>query len=235
MGHFSQLQAKNSDCQFFFELLKEIRVPNAILLSIAVSWVMTFFDTTIPLHLEEIFDFDSEKSGYVFLALVIPSLFEPFVGKVCDKYGYRYIIAGGFFLMTPMLVLFRLPKLKTTGHIVMFIVFVAIMGFLMMSVFSPIMAEMSRAVNKIEARHPGIFGKNKGYGQAYGLFIVGFSLGSLFGSFHAGETRRHAGWDVLTVSLAIFTFGISVIALVFTEGYIFKRQRENAASAELDV
>lgn len=222
-GNFLTIGSKRFRLPVMLELLGEIRVLNAVFLSISLCWIMTLFDATIPLHMEDVFHFDSEKSGYVFLALAIPSVFEPLVGKIADKYGKRYLISVGFFLMAPVLVLFRLPTQDTTGHIVMFIAFVALMGFLLMSVFSPIAAEMSHAVGEIEARHPGIYGKSKGYGQAYGIFNVGFSLGSLIGSFHAGETRRHAGWNMVTISFAIVAFGVAVIAFIFTEGIIFKK------------
>lgn len=233
-GTFFTISGKRFRMPVLLELIKEVRVLNALFLSIAIAWMMTFFDTTTPLHVEDIFHFNSEQSGYVFLALAVPSIFEPFVGKMCDKYGYRYTIAGGYLLMAPILVLFRLPTKKTTGDIVMFVAFVAIMGFLIMGVLSPIMAEVSAAVGEIESRHPGIYGKSKGYGQAYGLFNVGFSLGSLIGTFHSGETRKHAGWNMLTVSLAIVAVGVAVIAAIFTEGNIFKKKSKKEAT-EVEV
>lgn len=233
-GTFFTIRGKRYRVPVMLELLKEIRVLNAALLSIAVAWIMTFFDTTAPLRLEEIFHFNAEQSGYVFLALAIPSVFEPFVGKMCDKYGYRYTISLGFLLMTPVLILFRLPTQRTTGDIIMFVAFVAIMGFLIMGVFSPAMAEMSKAVSEIEARHPGIYGKTRGFGQAYGIFNVGYSVGSLIGSFHSGEVRKHAGWGMLTISLGIVTFGIAITSVIFTEGPIFRKSNKKVAD-EVEV
>lgn len=53
-------------------ILKDVRVANAILLAIGISWVMASVDSTVPLHLEEIFGFNSLQSGLVFLAQPFP-------------------------------------------------------------------------------------------------------------------------------------------------------------------
>lgn len=223
-GTYYTIFGKRFRLPVFLELLKDLRVANSMFLGILIAWMMTFFDSTAPLHLEEIFGFNSAQVGYVFLALAVPSIFEPLVGKLCDKYGSRYFIAVGFLLMTPVLILFRLPSKNSTGHIVLFVVLVTLLGFLLMGVLSPAMAEMSKAVTQIEARHPGIYGKSKGFGQAYGLFNVGYSIGSLIGPFHSGETRKHAGWNTMVLSLGIITFGTAVIALLCTEGFLFQKK-----------
>lgn len=196
-------------------ILKDVRVANAILLAIGLAWIMSSVDTTVPLHLEDIFGFDSLQSGLVFLALAVPTVCEPIIGKLSDKYGPKYFISGGFMLMVPFLILLRVPTEDKAGHIALFVVLLGFIGFALMVVASPGMAEMSRAVTSLEAKHPGIYGKSKGFGQAYGLFNVGFSIGGLIGPFHSGETRDHAGWKTMVLSLAIVCILMSLISLVF--------------------
>lgn len=80
-------------------------------------------------------------------------------------------------------------------------------------------------MTKIEAKHPGIYGKTKGYGQAYALYNTGYSLGTLLGPFHAGRTVENAGWNTMTLSLAFMALGVSIIALCFAGGNIFKKAK----------
>lgn len=205
-----------------FALLKNIRVANGVFLGIALAWAMTSIDSTVPLHLEKIFHFNSLQVGLVFLALAVPSVFEPIIGKVSDRFGSKYIISIGFLLLAPCMILLRLPTHKSKDQIVLFVALLALVGFFIMSVASPILGEMTMSVLEVEARHPGIFGKNKGFGQAYGLFNVGFSIGSVVGPFQAGATIDSVGWNMMTISLGIVCIITSIIAFMFAGGNIFK-------------
>lgn len=137
----------------------------------------------------------------------------------------------------------RIPSKDIAGHIVLFVALVALIGFALMTVASPGMAEISIAVTKLEAKHPGIYGKSKGFGQAYGLFNVGFSIGALIGPFHSGGTRDHAGWNMMVLSLAIVCILISVISFFFAGDNlilkIMQRKKSNyvekADPASVDV
>lgn len=226
-GTYITFSGKRYRVPVLLSLLKETRVANAVLLGIASAWIMTSLDTTVPLQLHEVFNFTSLQVGLVFLALAGPSILEPLVGKLSDRYGPKLIISGGFLLLAPVLILLRIPTTDTPGNIALFIVLIAVIGFFLMAVLSPTMAEMTKAVTIMEAKHPGIYGKSKGFGQAYGLFNVGFSLGSLIAPFHAGETREKAGWNTMVLSLGIVCIIISVIAFFFAGDNLLDKWKKN--------
>ena len=211
----------------FFALLCNRRMACAVFLGVSMAWVMASIDTTMTLHLAELFGFNSLQSGLVFLALAGPTLLEPLVGKVSDRYGSKYCITFGYVMLAPFFILFRIPDEKTTGNIALFIVLVVLCGTMLMIVTAPSLAEITKSITELESKHPGIYGKSKGFGQGYGLFNVGFSIGSLIGPFQAGGTKDNSGWGMMTLSIGILCFLVGVIAFLFAgEGFRLLKKPE---------
>jgi MFS family permease len=91
------------------------------------------------------------------------------------------------------------------------------------------MAEITYVVEAKEREKPGRFGATGAYAQAYGLFIAAFAAGTLIGPVWAGYVEDKAGWGTMSWSLALFSLCGAVPCLIWTGGYIGKR---NAKSAE---
>lgn len=70
--------------------------------------VLAAFDGVLPLYVKRIFDWDSLNAGLIFLCLAVPALTGPFVGKLVDKVGPRWIAVAGCSLTAPPLILLRL-------------------------------------------------------------------------------------------------------------------------------
>lgn len=215
-------------------ILKSPRIFNAVILGTALGWLTAALDATLTLHLEELFHFTSLQAGLIFLALAVPSVLEPLAGKLSDRYGSKYVISGGFILAAPFLILLRVPDHKSTGQIVMFVAFIVLTGAMLLCVMGPCMAEMTKGITNLERRRPGIYGKAKGFGQAYGLFNVGFSLGALCGPFQAGGFRDKFGWKWMVVSLAVISI-ITAIISFFLAGDSFKLKRAEEESTQVTV
>ncbi|KAJ6129842.1 hypothetical protein N7512_002622 [Penicillium capsulatum] len=59
------------------------------------------------------------------------------------------------------------------------------------------MAEVSISTEFIESTHPGTFGENDAYLQAYGLSNAAFAVGTLAGPLYAAYIREYAGWTAM--------------------------------------
>lgn len=209
-------------------LLKHSAVLITLFQSLLMAWIMTSFEATMTIHLHDLFNFTSMGAALMFLALAVPSFVEPLVGKLSDKFGPRWIVSLGFLFLTPMLIILRLPDEDTVNQIVLFAALVALVGLGLTLIFAPVMGELSNVVAAIEEQNPGKFGPGKGYGQAYGLFNVAFSLGSLIGPFHAGGVFENQGWAMTVLSLGIVT-AISVIpSVLFTGGNILYKAKNRS-------
>lgn len=212
----------------FIMLLYNRRVACAVFLGMSMAWVTSALDSTMTLHLEEIFNFNSLQSGLVFLAVAAPSVIEPLAGKLSDRYGSKYCITFGYLLLAPFFILLRIPNDNTKGNIALFVVLILLCGLMLVCVTSPSMAEITKGISDLEKEHPGIYGKSKGFGQGYGLFNVGFSVGSLIGPFQAGGTKDHSGWGMMTLSIGIMCFLVSIISFLFSgEGFRLLKKPQN--------
>jgi len=68
------------------------------------------FDAVLPLHLKDIFDFNSLTSGAMFSALAIPEIIlGPVSGWIVDKYGSKFCALLGFISLCPLLCLLVIP------------------------------------------------------------------------------------------------------------------------------
>jgi MFS family permease len=209
-------------------LLKHSAVLIVLFQALMIAWIMTSFESTMTIHLNDLFNFTSLGAALMFLALAAPSFLEPLVGKLSDKIGPRWIVSLAFVFLTPMIIILRLPNEDTVNQIVLFAALVVLVGVGLALLIAPVMGELSNVVTAIEEQNPGKFGPGKGYGQAYGLFNVAFSLGSLIGPFHAGGVFENQGWNMTVLSLGIAT-AVSVIpSVLFTGGNLLYKAKNRS-------
>lgn len=227
-GDKIKLFGKIYNLPIILSIAKNPRIANAMFLGTALGWFTASIDATMTLHLEKIFGFNSFQSGLVFLALAAPSILEPVFGKISDIYGSKYTISGGFLFMVPFFILLRIPDHRSTSQIVMFIAFIIITNAIIIFEMAPCMAEMTKAMTKLEAKRPGIYGKAKGFGQAYGLFNVGYSIGTLCGPFQAGGFRNRFGWKWMVVSLAVIAAIVAIVSFFFAGDNFYFGRVKNA-------
>jgi len=83
-----------------------------------------------------------------------------------DRYGPRLIATSGFILLTPFLILLRLPQKDGLGEIVLFCALVSLVGAALALILAPVLAEVTLVVRDLEDEKPGRFGANGAYAQA---------------------------------------------------------------------
>ncbi|ANB12096.1 membrane transporter [Sugiyamaella lignohabitans] len=200
------------------QLLQSPRVLNNLFLTFILVWFSGNLDATMTIHLADIFNFNSLYSGLMFLAIVAPMVLEPVCGYVSDKYGGRYLVTAGFIWICPSLMLMWIPHENTTGHIVMFIAFLVMVGIGFTLVFTPLMAEMTNAVNEIDRANPGTLGGGKGFAQAYGLVNIASSLGQIVGPYQGGAVMSRYGWGINVLIMGLLALVAAVPGFLLTGG-----------------
>uniref|UniRef100_A0A060T053 ARAD1C13860p n=1 Tax=Blastobotrys adeninivorans TaxID=409370 RepID=A0A060T053_BLAAD len=235
-GELSPCPAKSrgkilSNLPPIFLLLSSPRILTAVFQSFTLAWIMSSFDATLTIHLKDLFGFSSLGASLMLLAVAAPSVVEPLVGKVADRFGPRPVIIFGLVLIGLFLILLRLPDHKSTQQIVEFAALLTMAGLGIICVFSPMLGELSNATLKIESRKKGIFGPGKGFGQAYGLFNVAFSLGSIVGPFQSGATNDNQGWGMTSLSLGIVAFVTLIPSILFSGGNMLVRNKTTTPQA----
>ena len=165
----------------------------------------------MPLFVKSTFHWTSTAAGLMFFCIFIPGFASPIVGWLSDRYGARWPSFAGFLASIPLLVCLRFVTEDTIGHKVLLCALLALLGLTLVFSNTPLMAEITYAIEAEEAKSPGIFGENGVYGLGYGLFCTAFALGGSIGSLMSGYIMAGAGWVTLTWALAILMAAGAVI------------------------
>lgn len=104
---------------------------------------------------------------------------------------------------------------NTIGHKVLLGVLLALIGVTLSFANTPLMAEITYAIEAEEAKTPGVFGTKGVYGLGYGLFCTSFALGGVVGSLMSGYVMAARGWGTLTWALAVWMAGGAVVIGLF--------------------
>ena len=216
--------------QQLLAFLKSHRLSVAFWGYFVVIFVLTAFDSVLPLFVQETFGWNQTGQGLVFLSISIPNIFDPLVGAVIDRFpnSCRYFAAGGMFCAALLVALLRLIVEKTIGQMVLLCTILALLGSCLGAATTAIMVEITSVADDILRKPPGVSGQNDtvALGLIYGLMSSASAAGSLAGPFFAGYIRERAGWITMTWTIALVV-GISGVPLLLSVngsiGEIFSR------------
>ena len=231
-GHLHhKIVSVSRDLPPIFTLLRSPHVLTAIYGVFVQVTILVSFDATLPLFVERKFGWDSMKAGLVFLNLAVPALGGPLAGWLSDRYGPRWVAITGCLLTTPLLVLLRVVDGNVPFHVWLlcgFLILIglylhlvtfleipaeihtnvvcnAVAGTTLTLIISPLAAELSLIVERIEHDRPEFLGNASGaYGQAFALFNCSVAAATLAGPVVADFIESRFGWECMTWMLAIF-------------------------------
>lgn len=220
-------------------LLKSRRLLAAFWGSFATSVTMTALDSTIPLYVNLIFGWGSLGAGLVFLALLAPNFAGPLIGHWTDKYGPRWISAGGLLFSVPFWVLLRLVDHDGIRQQVLLCGLLLLLGIACAFIMTPLLTEFSKVCDAKERQQPDLFAGKSVYGQSYSIFNVAWAAGSLVGPLVAAGIVDEAGWKTMTWSMALFSAAGVLPTLLYSGGMITRKAQrgmpEETPSSEIHV
>ncbi|KAF3761086.1 MFS general substrate transporter [Cryphonectria parasitica EP155] len=200
------------------KLVKSRRILAANWGIITQAAIMFSFDTVLPLFVKSTFHWNSTAAGLIFFCVFIPGFVSPVVGWLSDRYGARWPSFVGFVASIPILVCLRFVTEDNTPQKVLLGALLALLGVTLVFSNTPLMAEITYAIEAEEAKSPGVFGAKGVYGLGYGLFCTSFALGGSVGTLMSGYVMAGAGWATLTWALAVWAAGGAVVIGLFAGG-----------------
>ncbi|RAK72524.1 MFS general substrate transporter [Aspergillus fijiensis CBS 313.89] len=192
----------------YWLILRKKRVAAGLLGDTLLAVVIASFEATIPLHIREVFRWDSFHAGLLFLLLQAPTLLLVVpVGGLKDRVGLRYPVSLGFGLLAPSLVLLGLPGhqgfLGTSGAVVYLVSLVAI-GVWRTLILGYGGVEVLNGANELADEKPGIFGSNGGYSRTFSLSNVTWKGGMFVGPLVSGALTEAVGYFYMNLVLGTF-------------------------------
>lgn len=80
-----------TSCSFYYEMLRDVRIWASLANSILYSAIISGFNTTLPVHLRQVFNWGSSSVGIILFIFQVPSIFlGPVSGWIRDLIGIRY-------------------------------------------------------------------------------------------------------------------------------------------------
>ncbi|KAL8357680.1 hypothetical protein RB598_002464 [Gaeumannomyces tritici] len=186
----------------YVRLIKSPRML-AALTGVAVhAAVIVSLEVTVPLFVKNTYGWNSTAAGLVLLASMLPSLLSPVIGAISDKYGAKWPSFIGFLLSIP----------------VTLVALLTVPGIAMRMADSPLMAEITYAIQDAEAADPGMWGEKGVYGAAYGLFTTFYALGETCGGLMGGYLVSGVGWSTYTWAISLWCVVGSVAIVLYVGG-----------------
>ena len=199
--------------------LRDPGLMTALLVSFVQALLFGSFDATIPIVAQEFFDFDSLKSGMLFLPIgVFDLVLGPVAGWAVDRYGTKLLSVGGYVYLTPVLILFRLTHAGGRSQIILFAALLSLSGVGLAIIGAPSLVEAGAVIQKFHEANPDYFGEAGPYAQLYGLSSMVFNAGLALGPGLAGELKQHIGYGNANLVLGIICFVTAVLCFVFIGG-----------------
>ncbi|KAI9370351.1 MFS general substrate transporter [Aspergillus egyptiacus] len=195
--------------RFYARLFRQPRFATGIICYCVYALYIASFQTTLPLHSWDAFQWGVFPVGLLLSAVQGPGMvLAPLIGYWKDRWGPRTPTAIAFLSMAPFLLLSgaagdeRFPWF--TGGIkgkVIYTCALATTGCLM-SLLSGVGAmEATEAVDQLEESHPGIFGVHGGYSRAVAITSMSWTMGLFIGPILGGFMVERFGYFELQAVL----------------------------------
>ncbi|KAK6608640.1 vesicular amine transporter [Botrytis cinerea] len=184
-------------------------------------WVTVFllasFDAALPIFVQRKFNWDSTGAGLIFLAITFPIFLAPMAGRLSDVWPSRWLTASYFIISAVFTVLLVLIHRNSTDQIAGLAVLLTLYGVARVFGSSPLGADLSRAVESMEKKTPGIFGKTGASGQVFSLYTSASAAGVLAGPAWTSYAFGERGWIFFVSSLGILTATVAIPVILFSE------------------
>ena len=198
---------------------KNPRLPVSFFLTIVQAILLATFDATIPTVAMEMYDFDSLKAGFLFIALIVPYLIlGPIVGWTVDRYGPKPASVLGYGYLFPVLIILRLVRRGGTSRIIQYCILLALCGLGLGAIGSSALVESSYVVQRYHKLNPNFFGAQGPYAQLYGLNSMIFSAGLTLGPLVSGSLKDRIGYGNMNLVVAVLCLITAIISFIYVGG-----------------
>ncbi|KAL2073978.1 hypothetical protein VTL71DRAFT_7756 [Oculimacula yallundae] len=204
------LHEEKSGLYFYIFLFQQRRFVGGVICYIVYSIIISSFDTTLPLHVRDAFNWGSLPAGLLFLALQGPGvLLGAITGNLKDRVGTRWPTAIAFLITAPSLLLMGMPgderfswfNAGDRGRI-MYTICMTVIGCMIPLLNSVGTLEVTLSIESLQTDRPGIFGPHGGTSRAISIANMSWVLGIFIGPIVSGTLVEKFGYFAMSSILA---------------------------------
>ncbi|KAL4916724.1 major facilitator superfamily domain-containing protein [Aspergillus aurantiobrunneus] len=207
---------------FYRIMLGNAQVVASLFNALSTALILSAFDTTLPLHVRDVFSWGSLPVGILFLGLQAPSvvLGAP-IGWLRDRIGLRWPTTVGWAMMIPLLWLLAIPgetffwgRLQHGGEVVYILAIVGL-GFAFALIRGSSTLQMMAVVHDLESKNPKIFGPYGGNSRLSSMTEIPINVGMMLGPLLSGTVAEFIGYFYMNTAFAIVALLVAVSSWVY--------------------
>ncbi|KAJ5913976.1 major facilitator superfamily domain-containing protein [Penicillium tannophilum] len=224
-----QTHSKDNDTQqtpppsnFYYTMASDPRVLVSFANVFTSSVTIAGLNTTLPVHLRDIFGWGPLDVGTMFLLLRIPAIvLGPFSGWLRDIVGLRYPTTIGWVLLAPLFVVMGVPGdglswASGESHGKPIFVFSMIgIGMMLPLIQGSGMLHALMVLDEVEAKQPNIFGAYGGRSRVFAMSEISFNLGLMLGPLLAGVITENIGFGAMSMTLGTLCLVVAFLTYYF--------------------
>ncbi|OQE12192.1 hypothetical protein PENVUL_c001G00055 [Penicillium vulpinum] len=215
------------------KLLKQPRILISLWAVIVAALVVSAFDATLPVFVENTFQWNVLGAGLIFLPGASAAIFQPFFGFLSDRLGSRVITFASFAILAPSVICLRFVTENSPSHIGLLCLILGIVGMCMDLCEPALIVEMQRVLDDMEAGDPGVFGGRGAVAQAFSLENMAHFGGLALGPMVGGFVEYQYGWKVMTLALGLLS-AVTAIPMLWLSGPIEEVSWIESADEEME-
>lgn len=200
-----------------WRLLGDSRLQVALWATFAQITLITSLDAVLPLFVQDTFSWGAQGAGLIFIPVALPTFMAPYIGSITDKHGPKWMVGSAFLLQCPVWILMRLVTHTGVSQIILLCALLALLGTTTTFATSPLMAEITFAIESQNRIRSTAFGSRGAIAQAYALYSLSLASGLLVGPLWGGLVDKFAGWKTMTLTLGLLS-GITVAPTIYLTG-----------------
>ncbi|KAI3128411.1 hypothetical protein CBS147326_6913 [Penicillium roqueforti] len=219
-----------------FALAKLLKQPWVLVCLWAVTvgaLVVSAFDATLPIFVENTFNWNVLGAGLIFLPGAAAAIFQPFFGFLSDRLGARVITFASFAILAPSLICLRFVEENSPSHIGLLCVILCLVGMCIDLSEPALIVEMQRVLDDMEAGDPGVFGGRGAVAQAFSLENMAHFGGLALGPMVGGFVEFRYGWKVMTLALGVLS-AVTAMPMLWLSGPMEEVSWTESADEEME-
>ncbi|BCS26955.1 MFS transporter [Aspergillus puulaauensis] len=236
-----QGRLNNSKVSFYRDMLSNKRVLTCLLIGVVSGSILTSLPTTLPLHVQEVFQWGTDKIGLLFLCQEISMIIlGPLSGWLRDRVGLRYPATGSMALLSPLVFFLGVPgrnqhfpwaSADSASGPAIYIASLAGIGAVSPFLRGVAALELTVIIKERQAEDPYVFGPNGGISRAYSMSAIASTLPRMVGPIISGYLHVTVGYFYMNLIYAFIAILLSVSAFCFLSDKKRSRPTSSDASA----
>ncbi|KAJ6185684.1 hypothetical protein N7519_006985 [Penicillium mononematosum] len=215
------------------KLLKQSRILISLSAVTVGALVVSAFDATLPVFVENTFHWNVLGAGLIFLPGAAAAIFQPFFGFLSDRLGSRVITFASFVILAPSLICLRFVGDNSPSHIGLLCVMLVLVGMCIDLSQPALIVEMQRVLDDMEAEDPGVFGGRGAVAQAFSLENMAHFGGLALGPMLGGFVEVRYGWKSMTLALGVLS-AVTAMPMLWLSGPIEEVSWTESADEEME-